>query len=186
VRCALIVLVAATLLAGCGNDRTSPPDTDSIAAPKGFRVVEFDKAGVSLKEPRNWPQTAGAGTRLATFSAGQGQIALWRYPRTEPLPETRAQLDATRRSLIAQVQARDPTFDLTSSRLIQRKGLRAVELVGVGTNQGVQRSIRSLHAYGHKAEVVLDAFAPTKDFPRVDQQSFRPVMRSLKLRAPRP
>ena len=181
---ALTCLAAAALLSGCGNDRTPPRDIGVIQAPGDFHTVRL--SGASLKAPANWLNTPGAGRRLATFSAGEAQIAIWRYPRTEPLPESRAQLHATRKSLIAQVQARDPTFALTSSRLLRRSGLRAVELVGVGTAQGVQRSIRSLHAYGHKAEVVVDAFAPTKDFPRVDEQTFRPVLRSPKLVAARP
>jgi hypothetical protein len=42
-----------------------------------------------------------------------------------------------------------------------------------------------LHAYGKGAEVVVDAFAPPKVFRRVDRQTFGPVTRSLKLRAPR-
>ena len=41
--------------------------------------------------------------------------------------------------------------------------------------------MRSLHAYGHGDEVVLDAFAPPKDFARVDEQTFAPVARSLRL-----
>ena len=44
--------------------------------------------------------------------------------------------------------------------------------------------MRSLHAYGRGAEVVLDAFAPPKDFARVDEQTFAPVARSLRLRKP--
>jgi len=186
VRRALTCLAACVLLAGCGNERTPPPDIGVIRAPGGFRTVQFPRAGLSLDAPRKWLQSAGDGHRVATLSAGEGQIAIWRYPRSEPLPQTRAQLHATRKSLIAQVKARDPTFDLMSSRLVLRRGLRAVELVGVGTLQGVRRSIRSLHAYGHKAELVVDAFAPTKDFPRVDEQTFRPVLRSTKLRAARP
>jgi len=183
---ALTCLAATVLLAGCGNDRTPPTDLGVLGAPAGLRSVQFPKAGVSLKVPVSWLRSPGEGRRIATFSAGDAQIAIWRYPRTEPLPETRAQLHATRKSLIAQVRARDPTFELRSSRLIRRAGLRAVELVGVGTAQDVQRSIRSLHAYGHKAEVVVDAFAPTKDFPRLDEQRFRPVLRSTKLMAARP
>ena len=185
-RRALTCLAVAALLSGCGNDRTPPPDIGVIRAPGGWRTVQFSKAGVSLKAPVRWPSNLGQGRRIATFSAGEAQITIWRYPRTEPLPQTRAQLHATRTSLISQVKARDPTFELRSSRLVRRSGLRAVELVGVGTAQGVQRSIRSLHAYGHRAEVVVDAFAPAKDFPRVDEQTFRPVLRSTKLTAARP
>jgi nicotinamidase-related amidase len=66
-----------------------------------------------------------------------------------------------------------------------KPGLRAVVLVGAATNQGQRRRMRSLHAYGRGAEVVVDAFAPPKVFKRVDKQTFGPVSRSLKLRTPR-
>jgi hypothetical protein len=45
--------------------------------------------------------------------------------------------------------------------------------------------MRSLHAYGHGLEVVMDAFAPPKEFARVDRQTFGPMTRSLQLRAPK-
>jgi nicotinamidase-related amidase len=64
-----------------------------------------------------------------------------------------------------------------------KPGLRAVEIVGQATNHGQRRSVRSLHAFGHGSEVVLDAFAPPRDFARVDKQTFAPVARSLRLRA---
>lgn len=180
----LICLVAATLLIGCGNDPTPPPDVGVILAPGALEGSDHPPQGVHLRLPVRWHYVIGEAPQLFVMVSGNGQIAMWRYPRREPLPVTRAQLDATRRSLIAQVHARDPTFDVHSSRLILKPGLRAVEVVGVGTNQGVRRSVRSLHAYGHRGEVVIDAFAPPKDFPRVDAQTFRPVLRSLKLRAP--
>jgi len=185
VRRALTCLVAAAVLSGCGNDRSAPPDPGIVRAPGNFRRGDFPKAGISLLVPSTWLQTTGEGQQVGVFSAGPAQIAIWRYPRTEPLPETRAQLHAARTALIAQVRARDPTFKLTSSRLIRRRGMRAVELLGVGTAQGVQRSIRSLHAYARKVEVVVDALAPVQVFPRVDAQIFRPTLRSTKLTAPR-
>jgi hypothetical protein len=156
-----------------------------IPAPNAFRAVRYPADGVSLKIPANWREVQGTDTQISTVAVGDAQIALWRYPRTEPLPETRSQLDAARLALVAQVESRDPTFDVTSSRLVMKPGLRAVELVGQGTNHGERRSVRSLHAYGHGSEVVLDAFAPPQDFPRVDKQAFAPVARSLRLRAPK-
>ncbi|MDX6691546.1 MAG: hypothetical protein QOG15_3003 [Solirubrobacteraceae bacterium] len=180
---ALLTLAAAVLLVGCGNDQTSPPDIGLIKAPGQLRTVNYPKAGVSLKLPTNWRVEQGAGSRVTTTSSGYGQISVWRYVRDEPLPVTRTHLVNARKALIAQIQARDPTFTASSSRLILRPGLRAIELLGVGTNQGAMRTMRSLHAYGHRAEVVVDAYAPNKDFGRVDAQTFRPVLRSLKLRA---
>jgi hypothetical protein len=181
VRPVLPVLLFAILLAGCGNTRTPAPATGTIPAPKDFRVVKYSVDGISLRVPSNWRLFGGEGSQIATVAIGDGQIALWRYTRTEPLPETRSQLHAARQALVEQVQRRDSTFELTSSRLVLKRGLRAVEIVGEGTNQGERRSVRSLHAYGRGLEVVVDAFAPPKEFARVDEQTFAPVTRSLRL-----
>ena len=186
-RRALIPLAAVALLAGCGNDRTSAPDVGVITAPKGFRDAVYKRQGVRFRAPTNWRIVPGAGTHLATVASGGAQIGVWRYRRTEPLPETRSQLHAARQALVAQIESRDPTFKLTSTRLVVKPRLRGVEVIGIGTNltnARAQRSMRSLHAYGHGVEVVMDAFAPPKEFARVDEQTFGPVTRSLKLSKP--
>jgi len=179
---------AVLLLAGCGNDRTPIPELGLIPAPKGFRDAEFKAEGVRFRAPTNWRIVPGDETQLATVAIGDAQVGVWRYERSEPLPETRAQLAATRQALVAQIESRDPTFKLTSTRLVVKPGFRGVEVVGVGTNLtngSIQRSMRSLHAYGHGLEVVMDAFAPPRDFARVDEQTFGPMARSLGVMAPR-
>ena len=186
-RRALIPLAAVALLAGCGNERKAAPDIGVISAPKGFRDAVYERQGVRFRAPTNWRVVPGEGTHLATVVSGNAQIGVWRYPRTEPLPETRSQLNAARQALVAQIESRDPTFKLTSTRLVLKPRLRAVEVIGVGTNltnQRAQRSMRSLHAYGHGVEVVIDAFAPPREFARVDEQTFGPVTRSLKVSKP--
>ena len=178
---------AAILLAGCGNDRTPVPELGLIPAPREFRDAGFEAQGVQFRAPTNWRVVDGEDPHLATVAIGDAQIGIWRYPRTEPLPETRAQLAAARQALVAQIESRDPTFKLTSTRLVVKPGFRGVEVVGSGTNLAngsIQRSMRSLHAYGHGAEVVMDAFAPPRDFARVDEQTFGPMARSLRLTAP--
>jgi hypothetical protein len=185
VRLALLSVVAAVLLGGCGNNRTPAPDTGLIPAPNTFRELKYPAEGITFRAPANWRVFDGDDPLLTTVAIGDAQIAVWRYERAEPLPQTRAQLKAARDALVAWVETRDATFQVTSSRLVVKPGLRAVELVGQGTNQGQRRSVRSLHAYGHGYEVVLDAFAPPKDFARVDAQTFAPVGRSLRLRAPK-
>ena len=178
---------AAILLAGCGNDRTPVPELGLIPAPKDFRDTEFRAQGVQFRAPTNWRVVDGEDPHLATVAIGDAQIGIWRYPRTEPLPETRAQLAAARQALVAQIESRDPTFKLTSTRLVVKPGFRGVEVVGSGSNLAngsIQRSMRSLHAYGHGLEVVMDAFAPARDFARVDEQTFAPMARSLRLSAP--
>jgi hypothetical protein len=185
VRRTLIAIAAAVVLVGCGNDRTPPPDIGRIPPPTAFRDAKFARDGVFFRAPTNWRITEGAArNEVATVAVGDAQIAVWRYPRTEPLPETRDQLAAARDALVAQVRNRDRTFRLKSSRLVMKEGLNAVELVASVTNQGRPRRVRSLHAYGEGAEVVVDAFAPPKVFSRVDAQTFGPVARSLRLRKP--
>ena len=187
-RTLLTLLAGAVLLAGCGNDRTPVPELGLIPTPKGFRDAEFKAQGVQFRAPTNWRIVPGAGTQLATVAIGDAQVGIWRYERSEPLPETRAQLGAARQALVAQIESRDPTFKLTSTRLVVKPGFRGVEVVGTGTNLAngsIQRSMRSLHAYGHGVEVVMDAFAPLRDFARVDEQTFGPMARSLRLTAPR-
>lgn len=187
-RRALLTLAAAALVAGCGNDRKPAPALGAIPAPQDFRDAVYPASGVRFRAPTNWRVLRGEGTQVATVAAGDAQVAVWRYPRSEPLPETRSQLDAARTALVKQIESRDPTFKLTKTRLIMKKGIRAVEVVGLGTNltnTSVQRSLRSLHAYGQGAEVVMDAFAPPKVFARVDQQTFGPMARSLRLSRPK-
>ena len=176
----------AALFTGCGNERTPVPDLGAVPAPKAFREAFFDEQGLRFKAPTNWRVVPGEPPHVATVAIGTAQIGVWRYPRSEPLPETRAQLNAAREALVAQIERRDPTFKLTSTRLVVKPGIRAVEVVGIGanlTNPSAQRSMRSLHAYGRGAEVVIDAFAPPKEFARIDEQTFGPVSRSLKLSA---
>jgi hypothetical protein len=186
-RTLLTLLAGAVLLAGCGNERTPVPELGLIPPPKDFRDADFKAQGVQFRAPTNWRVVDGEDPHLATVAIGDAQIGIWRYARTEPLPETRAQLAAARQALVAQIESRDPTFKLTSTRLVVKPGFRGVEVIGVGSNLAngsMQRSMRSLHAYGHGAEVVMDAFAPPRDFARADEQTFGPMARSLRLTAP--
>ena len=115
-----------------------------IPAPKGVRDAKYTQEGISLRVPTNWRMVAGEAPQIATIAAGDGQIGVWRFPRKEPLPKTAIQLNAARNALILQVQKRDPTFTVTSSRIVMKPKLKAVEIIGIGTNQGLQRSQRSL------------------------------------------
>ena len=186
-RIAVIPVLLAVLLAGCGNDRTPVPELSVVPAPKAFREAFFNEQGVRFRAPTNWRIVPGNSPQIATVAIGTAQVTVWRYPRTEPLPETRAQLGAARDALVAQIRSRDPTFTLRSTRLVIKRGIRGVEVIGQGTNltnQAVRRATRSLHVYGLGAEVVMDASAPPKEFGRIDEQTFGPMARSLKLRPP--
>jgi hypothetical protein len=180
----LTALALAALLVACGNEKTPSPNVSAIPKPKGFRDAEYTKDGIRLRVPTNWRIVPGETPQIATIAAGDGQIGVWRFPRKEPLPETPIQLNAARNALILQVQKRDPTFTVTSSRIVIKPKLRAVEIIGIGTNQGLQRSQRSLHAYAYGGEIVIDGFAPIKQFDSVDKQTLSKVARSLKVSKP--
>jgi hypothetical protein len=45
--------------------------------------------------------------------------------------------------------------------------------------------VRSTHIFSHGAEVVVDAYAPPRFFPKVDKTAFKPLLRSLRVTKPR-
>lgn len=184
VRRVLTCAVAAALLVGCGNERTRPGDLSRIGPPGAFEDTRFRSAGVFLRTPQKWRVSRTTLPEVVNLVSGSGLIAVWRYERTEPLPENREQLEAARDVLLQQIERRDPSFDVERTRVVIKPGVRGVEVIGTGTNQGQRRKVRSLHAYGHRGEVVVDGYAPPEQFERVDEDVFGPVARSLKLSEP--
>jgi hypothetical protein len=180
----LLAVLAALFVAGCGNDRTPPPETQSPDAPKGTRVVKLTKAGVRFTAPFNWPDLQEQGLRAGGIQNKRATVAVWRYVRAEPLPATNVELGEVARLLVERVKKRDPTFVLKESRTRRRGGARAIELVGRQTAAGLPYGVRSSHIFFDGAEIVVDAFAPPEFFPRVDSSVFVPLLDSLKLSRP--
>lgn len=172
------------LLTGCGNERTPVPDVGTPVDPVNRRPVVLEPAGVSFEAPGNWQDTEARGPLVGGIESGPAIIAVWRYPRAEPLPRTRAELDRVRELLVERVRARDPSFSLAGSRLTRRAGSPAIELTGRQTIDGRRVEVRSAHVFAGGAEIVVDAYAPPADFERLDPTVFRPVLASLRLRAP--
>lgn len=179
------VLAAALCAAGCGSAPQDPPDVGTPGPPGPLTELNFAEQGVRLRVPGAWKLTRGPadGPLLATLTSGRATIALWRYPRTEPLPRTTKDLEATKDALIAAVKTRDPEYGVTSSRILRGQSRRGVELIGTGRNAGFERRGRSLHLFGGGAEVVLDQYATPKQFPAVDADVFRAVAQSLRVDA---
>ena len=178
-------MTLAALGAGCGNERTPVPDVVTPDPPRGTRVVEIRAAGVRFSAPFNWPDLQPQGQRVGGIQNKRATLAVWRYPRTEPLPRTAAELREARRLLIERVKRRDPTFVLRSSRTLRRGGARTIELVGRQTVAGLPFEVRSAHVFHAGAEIVVDAFAPPEHFARVDRTVFAPLLDTLKLSEPR-
>lgn len=175
---ALAIAIAAVLAAGCGNERTQPPDVASPAAPQGSRQVFLDAAGLRFDAPANWPDVSPAGSLMGGIRSNRATVAVWRYERTEPLPRNRAQAERVRDLLVRRVEERDATFELERSTVEGRR----IELLGRGRIAGAAVEVRSLHLFSRGAEVVIDAYAPPEHFDRVDRAVFAPLMGSVRLR----
>jgi hypothetical protein len=182
----LIALVAllALSVAGCGFERTKAPDLEKAAAPSGFQPLAFPAAGLALRSPANWHVARGPAPLVTAIDSGRATIAVWRYPRAEPLPDSPAAVEKRVPALLAQVRKRDPSVTLEQPRVGRYAGAPGVMLTGEQSIFGHRERVRSVHLFSDGAEVVIDAYAPPDQFLRVDQQVFMPVLGSLKVSAP--
>ncbi|HEX6388579.1 MAG TPA: hypothetical protein VFZ89_04005 [Solirubrobacteraceae bacterium] len=138
-------------------------------------------AGLRFEAPKGWLLNRGDGTQVMTISTGEATIAIYRYPRSEKIPRTKAELTQALELLIGAAKARDSTFTELKRARLRVDGHPAVQVRGTETIVGRPRVVRSTHVYIPRAEIVVDAFAPAQDFARVDAQVFRPLLRSLRI-----
>jgi hypothetical protein len=178
------MLLAALVLAGCGSDRTQTPGVTTPIA-QGSDTVTFPDEGISFKAPKGWNVARGKPPLVASIQTGQATIAIWRYPRSEKLPRTPAELEAARQALLAVAKQRDPSFEEIKSAPARVDGKPAVQIRARETIEGQKRIVRSTHVYAGGAEIVVDAFAAPENFRRVDAEVFRPLLRSLRISRPR-
>jgi hypothetical protein len=185
-RAPLPILAAATLAAGCGNQQSKPPDPTTPAPVAGRTTVFFDAQGLRFRAPADWRVRPGPAPLVATLQSGTASVAIWRYPRTEPLPRTKAQLGQARGLLLAAAHARDSTFKEAKVAVTRVARHPAIQVRGTETVSGQPRTVRSTHVYAFGAELVVDAFASAAQFPAVDRAVFAPLVRSLRVSAPKP
>jgi hypothetical protein len=181
----MLAAAVAGPLAGCGNEKGKAPDLESVRPAFSFVPEAFPALGVSFERPKDWLFAKGTPPLLATISAGRVTIAVWRYPRTEPLPSTPAELNTARDALIGAAQARDKTFKVVKAKGTRAARNPAVVVIADETVAGQPRRVRSTHVYAHGGEVVIDAFAPPRDYPKVEDDVFRKIVRSLRLAPPK-
>lgn len=174
---ALTVSAAAGLLAGCGDDASS---TAAERQPTG----NFPRAGIRFTPPEGYSVAAGKGRLVATAQAGQATVAVWRYPRKEQLPTTKAELKAARDALVEAAAESDAAFEVIKTAPTEIAGKPAVQIRARETIAGQPRTVRSTHIYADGAEIVIDAYADHDSFRRIDAQVFRPLLRSLRVSAP--
>lgn len=183
-RAPLSLLLAAALVAGCGNDEGEPPDVEAVRPAFQFVPESFPVEGITLERPKDWLFARGKPPLLGTISAGRVTVAVWRYPRTEKLPTTPEELNAARDALVAAAKSRDKTFTVIKAKGTRAARNPAVVLIADETVAGQPRRVRSTHVYAHGGEVVIDAFAPPRDYPKVEDPVFRKIVRSLRVAPP--
>jgi hypothetical protein len=183
-RRALALLLAVSVIAGCGSEKEKAPDPKAIPTGGGTVLVRYPGAGVRFRAPQGWRRQAGKAPLVAAVQTGQATIAVWRYPRTEQLPVTHNSLQAAKAALVAQIGKRDASFKLQRAKLLHVGPKRAIQVLGLGQINGSRRMIRSTHIYTERAEYVIDAYAPPTVFDRVDRGVFATVLKSLEISKP--
>jgi hypothetical protein len=176
---ALTAAAVAALAAGCGSDSTST-STTAAATPGGH----YPAQGISFTAPAGWTVDAGEGNLVATAQAGQATVAVWRYPRSQKLPKSQAELKAARDALLAASHKRDVTFEQIKTAPTTVAGKPAVQIRAREHIAGQPRTVRSTHIYADGAEIVVDAYADADSFRQTDAAVFRPLLRSLRVTKP--
>jgi len=180
--CAVLALAAGA--PGCGNERTPVPETTVPGVRLGDNPLDDARGGYRLIAPAGWTVAGGEAPLVSTISSGSAIVSIFRYPRSEPLPKGREALDRATSDLLAAAKARDPSFVALRSSRVKVDGQPAVQVRGSETVAGLPRTVRSTHVYAFGGELVIDMLAPAPEFKRIDALYFRPLLRSLELRAP--
>lgn len=178
-------LIAVLLLAaGCGRERLPVPDVDRAAVTGDTTKQAYPQAGLRFDAPAGWGFARGQAPLVASTSNGSATIAIWRYERTEPLPERDAALQTAERALLDTVRQRDRTYREVSTERTEVGGEPAIELVGEQRVANRPRRVRSTHVFAHGAELVIDQYAAPTEFDRLDAAVFQPLVQSLEIDEP--
>jgi hypothetical protein len=176
---ALTAAAVVALSSGCGSSSSSSKTTATAPSPPAYPAQ-----GISFKAPAGWTVDAGEGHLVATAQAGQATVAVWRYPRKQKLPKSKAELKAARDALLKASHQRDVTFEEIKTAPTTVDGAPAVQIRAREHIAGQPRTVRSTHIYAHGAEIVVDAYADADSFRQTDATVFRPLLRSLRVSEP--
>lgn len=180
----LILVLLALSVGACGNERTPVPEIGSPGQRLGDNPLDDPRGGYKLIAPAGWTVAAGAPPLVSTISSGPVIVSIFRYPRTEPLPRTKDELDRAITDLLAAAKARDATFTPLKTARFRVDGRPGIQVRGTQTVAGLPRTVRSTHVYAYDGELVIDMLAPTDTFKAIDQLYFLPLLRSIDLRKP--
>jgi hypothetical protein len=181
---AISLTLAVLAVAGCGNERQHASAVTGTSKPAKATRLAYPAAGVSLAAPRNWYRGPGSRPLVALIASGPAIVAVWRYPRTEPLPAAKSELEQAQANLSDAVHSRDRSVRIENTKVVDVNGVKGIQLVATEHVSGQPRRVRSTHLFDRRAEIVIDAYAPPGDFARLDSSVFQPLLSSLRLRAP--
>jgi hypothetical protein len=129
--------------------------------------------------PVNWTKRIRHIPGVVRISSGDAEVSGWAYPRSEPLPSTKAQLAAARDALVQLAVQRNPTFKLTSSAITRVHGAPAISLLGSQRIFDRDITTHSVHIFRGFGEYVFEALAPANHFAIADQKVLTPLLASL-------
>jgi len=175
----ILLLCSLLPLSGCGNSRAPVPNLSQPVTPTSFRTLNF--TGVTLRAPSNWSVVNERAPLVTVVASGTAVVALWRFPRSAPVPAGRTALSQAAAQLIQAVRARDASLQVIRATTLLLDREPAIELDAFERINGQPRRVRSTHVFVPGAELVLDEYAPPGIFHAVDHTVFSPVKRSLRL-----
>ena len=182
-RAGLLILAigAAMTLLGCSDARVAAPDITTPRPPDGTHPTAYPAAGVSLQVPNSWRAEQGTSPLVASIASVTATVAIWRYPRTEPLPKKPKTPRATKDAPVGAAHKRDRTLRISRAAVVRFHGRPALRLVGTETVGTQPRMVRSTHIFTNHSEVVVEALAPPDAFAGLQRSVFAPLLRSLKI-----
>jgi hypothetical protein len=173
------VLACVGIVGGCGNSRTPVPSLNRPAAARHFHVLRFPGAGLAISAPAGWPVTPQRAPLLTVVASGNAVIALWRYPRREPIGASAASLAAARASLLRAIRARERSARVLDARITHLDRVPAIEIDALERVAGSLRRVLSTHVYAGRSELVLEEYAPPMLFSTIGVPVFARVRGSL-------
>jgi hypothetical protein len=180
-RLLLTLLACLPLLTACGERQEAVRDVFAVKAPRGAERTLFRDAGMTLERPGNWKLRRRAAPGVFELLSGQAVVAGWAYPRTEPLPESAAQLESAKNRLVGAIEERDPRYRVREARVTEVAGAPAIAVLGRQVISRRRLRTRSVHVFAGSVEYVIEAIAPPRSFARADRGVLRPLLASLEL-----
>ncbi len=173
-------MLAAAVLAACGND-LAKPDPGLLIPSASSKQFAAKDAGLTVQLPANLERQVLKAPGLFFAVLGRTVVSVYAYKRGEQLPRNKGELAAARRRLVSSTKKRDKSYKLISANATRVGGARAVELVGRQKLAGERVQIRSIHVYKGNVEYVIEIFAPVGDFKARDAAITPGVLKSLKV-----